>query len=104
MVDELELDESFVDELGPMMVEGVETFDIETSMELELALSLDNGNVEVEDVPALQPNWIWLICHVAVVLEKLLQTNAVIAFRFAPVKELKGTVIVCVEPVRPVIV
>lgn len=104
MVEELELDESFVDELEAMMAEEDETFDVETAMELELALSLDNANVEDEDVPALQPNWISLICHVAVVLEKPLQMNAVIAFRFAPVKELKGTVIVCVEPVRPVMV
>lgn len=86
------------------MAEEDEAFDIETVMELELALSLDNVNVEDEDVPALQPNWISLICHVAVVLEKPLQINAVIAFRFAPVKEPKGTVIVCVEPVRPVMV
>ena len=53
LVEELELDESFVDELEAMMSEEDEAFDVETAMELELALSL---------VPALQPNWISLIC------------------------------------------
>jgi hypothetical protein len=52
-------------------------------------------------VAPLQPNWILLICHVAVVLEKPAHTNAVMAFALAPENELSGTVMVCVLPVRP---
>jgi hypothetical protein len=48
-----------------------------------------------------QPNWMLLICHPAALLEKPDQTNPVTALPLAPEKELKGTVTVCVLPVRP---
>ena len=51
-----------------------------------------------------QPNCTWPSSYVAVVLEKLPHAMVVIAFKFAPENEEKGTVIVWVAPVSPLTV
>jgi hypothetical protein len=57
--------------------------------------------VELDPEPELQPNWMLLICHPAVLLENPDHTKAVTALPFAPEKELRGIVTVWVLPVRP---
>jgi hypothetical protein len=67
----------------------------------ELERTLD-GAAELTPGEPPQPKTMLLSCHVTVVEEKPDQTNPVTAFPLAPVNEDRGTVTVCVLPVRPV--
>jgi hypothetical protein len=76
--------------------------DVETLVEVDNFVEEVVALLDVEAEPPPHPNWILLICHVAVVLENPDQTKEVTAFPLAPEKELKGTVMVCELPVSPV--
>jgi hypothetical protein len=54
----------------------------------------------VDGDAALQASLTLPICHGVLGLEKVENTNAVTASRFAPENELRGTVIVCSTPER----
>jgi len=59
-------------------------------------------SLPVEACPGvLQTNWTSSRTHFTPVLEKLDHTRPVMALVLAPAKELKGTVMVCFDPVRP---
>jgi len=66
-------------------------------------LTVDDTGAAEELTPPVepQPNWRLDSCHVVVVLEKVDQTKAVTALALAPEKLLKGMLMVCVDPVRP---
>jgi hypothetical protein len=81
-----------------------ETAALEAALELEAALDGD-GAAELGEPPAEagHTNSTLLSCQVILVDEKPDQTIPVTALPFAPAKEVKGRVMVCVLPVKPVI-